>query len=525
VRSRALDNETQQIGLSIGDEALRAEVLQIDAFQGVDGEFDREGYRYALRQAGLSEGEFETSLREEAARTLLQNAVLGGVQMPDTYAQTLLNYVGELRSFTWSTLDASALENPIPAATPEDLRAYYDDNPDLFVLPASKQITYVWLKPEDLLDEIEIPEETLRAEYEARANVYNQPERRLVERLVFADQESADQAAAALEVSGTTFNALVEDRGLNLADVDLGDVGRLELDAAGEAVFAAESGAVVGPLPTSLGPALFRVNGVLAAQSTPFEEARAELQGELATASAVRAVEARAQDLDDQLAGGATLEQLAEETEMTLGTLDWTAETSAGIAAYEDFRAMAATFGEGDFPQIAQLDDGGIFAMRLDGDLPERPTPYEDATADVTAAWRNAETVSALSTQAETLKETLQGDGSFEEAGLDAMIETDQTRGAFVEGTPADFMSTLFDLEPGAVATLPSDNAVVILRVDSVTEATESPDNATLLQNLSAQVNQTLAQDVLSVYTDSILFTNPPQINQQALQAVHVNFP
>ena len=183
IRARALDNETQQIGLSIGDEALRAEVLQIDAFQGVDGEFDREGYRYALRQAGLSEGEFETNLREEAARTLLQNAVAAGVEMPQIYSSTLVNYVGEMRSFTWSTLDVDALEGPVPNPTAEDLRSYYDANPDLFILPASKQVTYVWLKPDDLLDEVEIPEETLRAEFEARANIYNQPERRLVERL------------------------------------------------------------------------------------------------------------------------------------------------------------------------------------------------------------------------------------------------------------------------------------------------------------------------------------------------------
>ena len=525
IRARALDNETQQIGLSIGDEALRAEVLQIDAFQGVDGEFDREGYRYALRQAGLSEGEFETNLREEAARTLLQNAVAAGVEMPQIYSSTLVNYVGEMRSFTWSTLDVDALEGPVPNPTAEDLRSYYDANPDLFILPASKQVTYVWLKPDDLLDEVEIPEETLRAEFEARANIYNQPERRLVERLVFADQESADRAAAALEVDGTTFNALVEDRGLNLADVDLGDVGRLELDAAGEAVFAAESGDIVGPLPTSLGPALLRINGVLAAQSTSFEDAREALQGELATASAVRAVEARAQDLDDQLAGGVTLEQLAEETEMTLGTLDWTTETSGGIAAYADFRETAATFNEGDFPQIGQLDDGGIFAMRVDGNLPERPTPFEDATDAITESWRNAEIVTALTTQAEAMSENLQGEASFEEAGLTAFAETDQTRNAFLQGTPADFMSTVFETEAGAVTTLPGDGAVVILRVDSITPATESAESAALLENLSAQVNQTLAQDVLNVYTDTVLFATPPQINQQALHAVHLNFP
>ncbi|MFC6586619.1 SurA N-terminal domain-containing protein [Sulfitobacter pacificus] len=82
VRNRALDHETGELGLSIGDEALRNEILQIASFQGVNGEFDREGYRFALQQGGVSEAEFEISLREEAARTLLQGAVLGASKCP-----------------------------------------------------------------------------------------------------------------------------------------------------------------------------------------------------------------------------------------------------------------------------------------------------------------------------------------------------------------------------------------------------------------------------------------------------------
>jgi len=525
VRERALDNESQNIGLSIGDLALRDEILKIGAFQGVDGKFDREGYRFALQQGGLSEAEFETTLREEASRTLLQNAVLGGVKMPDAFAITLVNFVGEMRSFTWSTLDASRLDAPIPAPGDDDLRAFYDANPDRFMLPASKQITYAWLTPDALLSDVEIPEATLRAEFDARIDQYIQPERRLVERLVFANQEAADQAAAALEVSATTFNALVDERGLTLSDIDMGDVGRLQLDAAGEEVFGAEVGSVVGPLPTVLGPALFRVNGVLAAQNTTFEDARADLQDELATAGAVRAVEARAQDLDDQLAGGVTLEQLADETKMTLGALEWTVETSEGIAAYADFREAAATLSEGDFPQISQLDDGGIFAMRLDKSLEERPNPFDAAKADVTAAWTAEKLVAALTAKAEAISETLDGDASFEAAGLTAVIETDQSRSAYVEGTPAEFMTTVFDMAPGDVTVVPGDAAVVILRLEAITSAAEGPENAALVAGLAEQVDQTLAQDVLSIYTDSILATIPPQINQQALQAVHVNFP
>ena len=525
VRNRALDHEADEMGLSIGDATLRDEIVAISAFQGIDGNFDREGYRFALQQSGMSEAEFERSIREEAARGLLQRAVLGGVSMPDTYARTLVDYVAEQRSFTWARLSESDLDTPVAAPTEEELQAYYDANTDDFMLPASKSITYAWLRPEDLLDEIEVPEEELRAEYDARSDEYDQPERRLVERLVFANEEAATQAAAALEVDGTTFEALVEERGLALADVDMGDVAKSDLDAAGDAVFGAQSGDIVGPLPTSLGPALFRVNAVLPAQNVPFEEAREVLEETLAISRATRAVEARAQEIDDRLAGGATLEDLAEETKMNLGTIDWTQESSEGIAAYGAFREAAASLSADAFPQIDQLEDGGVFAMRLDETKPERPEPFEQARDAVETAWRDAQIVEALTAKAESLTGTLAEADGFEAAGLTPQLGEGMTRSSYVDGTPDDFMDQVFDLEEGGVAVLPAGDSVVVLRLDAVTPAGEDDQTQALMDRLSQQLDQALAQGLFDIYSNAVMRDADPQIDQRAVSAVHVNFP
>ena len=61
---------------------------------------------------------------------------------------------------------------------------------------------------------------------------------------------------------------MVAARGLDLVDVDLGDVDRAALEGAADTVFGAQVGDVVGPLETGIGPALFRVNAMLSAQVT-----------------------------------------------------------------------------------------------------------------------------------------------------------------------------------------------------------------------------------------------------------------
>jgi peptidyl-prolyl cis-trans isomerase D len=524
MRDRALDHEATQMGLSVGDELLRDRILQIPAFQGVDGSFDREGYAQSLRSAGLNEAEFETNLREESSRQLLQGAVLSGVEMPAIYAQTLVAYVSQERAFTWVLFDETTLETPIQDADETALKAYFDANADDFVLPASKKITFAWLNPTDIIDQVEMPEEDLRKEYDARADQFNQSERRLTERLVFGDQASADQAAAALEVGGTTFEALVLERGLSLSDIDLGDVDEASLGAAGAPVFAAEVGNVVGPAPSNLGPALFRVNAVLPAQNITFEQAEPQLRDALAADRAIRIVEAQAEDFDDRLAGGSTLEQLAEQTDMVLGQIDWTAESSDAIAAYEGFRRAAATVNEGDFPKIDQLDDGGIFALRLDEALPERPASYEDVTEEVATRWRAEQIVTQLRTHAEAAKAEAETGTTLPELGLTERVETEQTRSSFIAATPAGFMSSVFEMEIGETRIVDGAESVVLVRLDAINAADDSAQAQELVARLREQQNDALARGLFDIFSDDTLLRAGQNIDPRAISAVNVNF-
>lgn len=524
VAQRALDHEAAQIGLSIGDANLRDRILEIGAFRGIDGEFDREGYRFALEQNGISEAQFETQLREEVARTLMQGAILSGVVMPDAYVDTLIDYVGEQRSFTWSRLAEADLDAPITPPDEAILRAHYEASIDAFTLPETKQITYALLSPDALLDDVDIAEADLREAYDLRASEFNQPERRLVERLAYLDDAGASAAAASLE-EGTGFEELVAGRGLDLADIDLGDVSRGDLGAAGDEVFAAEVGAVVGPLPSSLGPALFRVNAVLPEQFVSFEDALPILRPEVAADRASRLVEAQAENLDDLLAGGATLEELATDTDMVLGQIDWNAESTDAVAAYEAFRQAAFGVTIDDFPEIDQLEDGGLFALRLDTVLPPRPAPFDDVRADVLAHWQAAEVERRLTVQTDALLPQLREGIAFAEIGLDAVREETLLRNDFVGGTPPDFMSRVFDLEVGDVAVLPDEGAIVIVRLDQITGPVEDEETANLRTQLAQQAGQALSQDVFEIYGADVTLRANPQINPQALQAVHVNFP
>ena len=525
ITTAALNGEAANLGISVGDTTVAEQLREISAFQGIDGNFDREAYRFALQNAGLSEAEFEEDLRQESARTLLQAAIVSGNRMPDVYGETLLNYIGETRGFTWAELGADMLEEQIPAATDAQLAEFHEANIADYTLPEQRDITYAWVTPEMLIDTVEVDEAAMREAYEEQTDRFNQPERRLVERLVMPDQAAAEAAKADIETGTRSFEDVVADRGLELADIDMGDVSRADLGGAADAVFAAEVNQVVGPFPTDLGPALFRVNGVLPALETPFEEAEPVLREQLAQDRARRVIDAMLGDVDDLLAGGATLEELAAETEMQLGQINWSRDTDDGIAGYDAFRDAAAAVSKEDYPEVQELGDGGIFAIRLNGVNAPRPQTLEEVRVQVEADWLQAETESRLVAKAEEIAAELGEGKTFEGLGLRPNVQRGQTRNGFLPGLPADALERIFAMDAPGVITLPHEGAAVLIRLEQIQEPdVDSEESQAVLTAVEQQVSNGLSTDLFQALARDIQSRVGIGIDQQALNAVHANF-
>ncbi|OSQ48590.1 peptidyl-prolyl cis-trans isomerase [Marivita geojedonensis] len=521
ITARGLDNEASQIGLSVGDDVVAEQLLQVPSFQGPDGSFNREAYSFALRNQGLSETEFEEQLRDDTARTVLQSALIAGNTLPDTYIDTLLAYAGETRDFTWARLTGSALQTGLPEPSEADLEAYYEDNLDNYTLPELRDITYAWIAPEMIVDTVEVDEDALRAAYDERIDEFNLPERRLVERLVFSNEDAATDALARLN-EDFSFEDLVEDRGLSMSDIDMGDVTREALGDAADGVFAAETGAVVGPLPSSLGPALYRVNAVLDAQSTSFEDARPDLRGELALDRARRVIDTLAQSIDDELAAGATLEEIADTTEAELGQIDWFPGSDGEIAAYDAFREAASALSEGDFPAVLQLGDGGIFAMRLNRIQPPAPQPIEDVIDQVRQGWDTREQTAQLMVQAEELTAALANGSTFEDLGLAPQSETDLGRNAQIADLDPGLLSAVFEMAPADTRAITGVGEVILIRLDEVNPVDRSDADIELLaQALRNQASNSIAEDLFRAFAGDVQRRAGVQVNQPAINAVH----
>ncbi len=527
ITQAAYENEAQRLGVSVGDATVKDALLSNPGFQGLTGTFDEDVYKDAIRRSGMNPAEYEALVRSDASQLLIQAAVSAGVNLPDEATLAVFDYIGESRGFTYARVGANNIAGSVPAPTDAELTAYYEANPEAFTQPLTRQITYVSLTPEMVAETLEVSEDRIAALYEDRGAEYNTPAKRFVERIVLGSQAEATEARNGIDAGDMTFEQLADTRGLTVADIDLGDVTARDIGtAAAEVLFASEEPGIYGPVETNIGPALFRVNAAISALSIPLEEVHDELRRELAIEDASFRIADVADEVIDLIAGGASLEEVADETDMQLDTIYLAEGQADGIAAYATFREEATASEIGEERDILDLEDGGIFALRVDGITEAFVKPIADVSQAVFDGQQNAKTHELMLARAEQIVNAIgvSNGGSLNDFGGSLLLEnaTDVTRTSTIPDLPPSVIDEVFALEVGDSTVIEDVYGAVIVELTSV--APFDPDNEdaiAILAQVGAQQTQQLAQDLLAYFGAALVNTAQPTVNQARIDSLH----
>jgi peptidyl-prolyl cis-trans isomerase D len=210
---------------------------------------------------------------------------------------------------------------------------------------------------------------------------------------------------------------------------------------------------------------------------------------------------------------------------MEVGTISWSEDVSEGIAAYESFRTAAAAAEQGTFPKLEDLSDGGIFAMRLDAVVPPAVPPLDEIRDEVGAAWQAQARQDAIMAKATEISASILPLTGFETLGLTAKVEENLTRRSFVEGTPPDFNSSVFDMAIGETRVIDAADVAIIVRLDNIAPP-DLTDPSTLAQQESLAQNAAagIAQDIFDAYATTLQQITDININQATVNAVNAQF-
>src|SRR3954447_3877485 len=397
VLDRVLRAETERLKVAVPDSAVREFVFGIQGFRGMDGQFSQAVFQNFLRSNDLSEARFLDLIRADLARQQVAMAVRSGVAAPDALAKPLLRWLEEQRSVVLVTLPVAAAPEP-PAPEAAQLRRFHENSPERFSAAEYGEATVAVLTADLLAREVEVTEAEIAAAYEGRRGQFGTPERRRLAQALVPDEAKAREISAAW-TGGADFEAVAaQAKAAGGEAIELGEVERagLPVPELAEAAFAAPEGTVTAPVQSPFGWHVFKVEKVEPGQGRPLAEVHDQLKRDLAQEKAADIAFERANKVEDALAGGATLAEVAKQYGLGLASFRTDANGLARegkpveLPVIEASRAplLKAVFGteKGAAPRL-QETEAGFVAVEVKDIIAPALRPFETVEPAVRAAW------------------------------------------------------------------------------------------------------------------------------------------
>jgi peptidyl-prolyl cis-trans isomerase D len=325
----ALGAKASELGLALDDAGIARSILEAEIFQTA-GRFDRDRYLSLLQQSGLSEQAFVRQQGDFLLRQQIVNGLVGGFRLPATFQEALHQYREEERSLQVVAIPTEKV--PEPAAPDEAaLRAFHTERRSEFRTVETRAISVLSISPANFVSNLNLSENDLRGFYGMgiASGRYGTAERRRAQRVLF-DNEEAAKAAAAKLAAGTTFEALLAEKNLKEADVDLGLQTRAQVaDAATrDAIFSLAANGVSAPIKDPFGFVLIRLVSIEPGAAPPFDQVRAQVEADARNdriqndPALKRQVDDLLRKIEDQRIAGKSLAETATATGLQVQAIE-----------------------------------------------------------------------------------------------------------------------------------------------------------------------------------------------------------
>ena len=523
-----IDQEAAHLGLDVSEDLIRSVITANPSFRGSDGRFDRGLFGSVLAANNLTEDQYVALLRHDIPRNDLLHAVTAGAAAAQPVVDLLYRYRNEKRTADIVAVPAAGAPD-VGQPSEDELKAFYDKYPDLFRAPEYRGFTLVSLSPSDLAKGIEIPEAKLKEEYDQRQDELQIPERRDVEQILAPTEEKAKEAEAALAAGKDWREVATKITGQDPDTIDLGLMRREEMPKAlGEVAFELPLTKPSEPVKTPLGWHILRVVKIEPPVTQTFDEAKPKLEADLAQQEAVDRIYKVANNVDDALAGGATLSDAAEKFGLKTTTVEAvdlgghdpqdkpvTLPVSAG-----DVLKLAVATDRGQTSRVTETPDGAIFALHVDKVIPSQVKPLDEVKDKVVAAWQADRRREIVAKEAEELAAAVTPEKRLAtvagEKGLNATTSPPFTRHPESDtAVPPPLVGKLFAAKPGEVVTAADATGSYVAQLDEV----QRPEDVsqTAAAGLSHELDTAEQVDLAEEFTRALRAHFPVEIRREAL--------
>jgi peptidyl-prolyl cis-trans isomerase D len=536
-RGAVIDAVGQDLGLVVTDARLRDGIRQETAFKDETGAFSQLQFNQVLYNNRLTEKGFLKIYASDIRQSTLMNPVLANSAAPQALVDTLIAYRGETRIADSLLVDAAALPAP-PPASDEELKKVYDANLAAFTLPEYRKVSAVVVRADDLASPDSFTDDQLKAYYDENLGRYRTRETRHVRQLVFDTKEKAE-AARALAAPGDRLDAVAAKAKL-APPVDLGELtADAPLAKSIGAAFDLPVNAISQPTETDLGWHLFEVTEIKPEVVRDFATVRNEIRKTLAADKGVDALYDASSALEDGIAGGTPLPELAEKVGgklVTIEAMDRDGKDPRGLEAKglfdnDRFAKTAFSLPAGGDSKLMEIPKG-YYVLRVEAVTPATPKPFADVRGEVAAVAAKSKRQEAARERAKKLAGEIGPTTALSQIAAREKLVAAQIGpvNRFGEALSKDIiidskrispelLDKLFRAKVGDVITAPVVDGVVIARLRDVIPASEG-EVAKQRDQIAQNLRRSIGADLETALTVAFAERYPAKINSKALDTL-----
>ena len=518
---------------------IDAEIAQIPGTKGLNGEFSEQAYQQFLQQQHLTDGGVRQIISGDLLQRLMITPIVANARVPVGMASPYASLLLEAREGDAAIVPADAFKAGLKP-TDAQVQQYYTANRSRYMIPEQRALRIARIGPEQVAN-VTASDQEIAKYYNDNKATYGASETRSLSQVVVPDQASANGIAQRAK-GGATLAAAAAPAGSNAAVTSLTDQSQQAYagvagNAAATAVFAAPSGAVVGPIKTAFGWAVVKVDSVKKVTGKTLDQARAEIAAKLNTDKRKGAIEDLVAKVQDSLDNGSNFTEAvgAAKLPVTTTPLITANGTSRTDSSYKLPPELAPVLKSGfaiepnDEPEVVALTgDQGYAVVSPSQVVPSAPAPLASIHDQVAGDWINDQALQRARSAADQIAAKAGGNVSLADAIKSAGVAIPAPRPiaarriqiSDAQGNVAPALKLLFTTGVGKskMAANPQGGGYFIVKTDKIT-----PGNAMISPGLIGQVqnelNQASAADYAQEFLADIKRDMKAKRNESAIQA------
>jgi peptidyl-prolyl cis-trans isomerase D len=540
IDQRGLMAFADKFGFPISKRLVDAEIAQIPAAKGINGQVTDQSYQAFLQQQHLTDAQVRVLITGELLQKLILTPVATNAHIPVGMATPYASMLLEMREGEAAIVPADAFKAGLKPSEAQ-LQQFYAANKSVrYMIPEQRVLRIARIGPEQVAN-VTASDKEISDYYSQHKDQFAASDTRSLSQVVVQDQATAN-AIAQRARAGQTLAAAAASAGPNAAASTLKDQTKSAYagvagDQAAAAVFSAADGAVVGPIKSTFGWAVVKIDSVKSTPAKTLEQARSEIADKLNVDKRKGAIEDMVDKVQNALDQGSNFNEAVAAAKLPVTTTPLINASGASRAdpSFKLPPELVPVLKSGfeiapnDPPEVVTLPGTAGYAVVSPGQVvPAAPAPLESIRDQVSNDWIADQAMQRARAAAVQIAAKASGNVSLADA-IKAVgvtippprpIAARRLQMADQQGNVVPAMRVLFTTPAGKaqIGGNPQADGYFVVKVNKIT-----PGNAFMAASLIGQVSGDIGRssqlDYAQQFVNDIKRTLKVKRNESAIQA------